>query len=94
MTAALMIKAVEKEASYPALRSSGRNGPPMATTVAWVEPETESKSVQAMVVEIGIPPRLCPTSLTTNVSSRSATCPEVMMSAARMNRGTAVSDTG
>ena len=50
MTAALMISAVEKDEEYPAFSRSGRRGPPMATTVAWVEPETAPKSVQAVVV--------------------------------------------
>src|SRR5690625_3822848 len=63
----------------------------MATTVAWVEPETAPNSVQATAVVMGSPPRIWPTKLPTRSSSRSAVRPLMMMSAARMNMGTATS---
>src|SRR5690625_7602762 len=63
----------------------------MATTVAWVEPETAPNSVQATAVVMGSPPRIWPTKLPTRSSSRSAVRPLMMVSAARMNMGTATS---
>src|SRR5690625_30435 len=63
----------------------------MATTVAWVEPETAPNSGQATAVVRGSPPRTWPTKLPTRSSRRSAVRPLMMMSAARMNMGTATS---
>ncbi|MPN18664.1 hypothetical protein SDC9_166027 [bioreactor metagenome] len=66
----------------------------MATTVACVEPETAPKRVHAVTVAIGRPPLLCPTIFTTKFSSLSAICPEVIISAAKINIGTAVKEIG
>ena len=66
----------------------------MATTVACVEPETAPKSVQAVAVETASPPLRCPTKAITRSTSRPADCPRVMMSAAKMNIGTAISEAG
>ncbi len=66
----------------------------MATTVAWVDPLRAPKSVQLTAVVIGRPPRTWPTSPITRSRSRSAAWPRVMISAARMNIGTAMSAAG
>ncbi len=72
----------------------GRSGEPTATTVAWVEPETAPNIVQAAAVETARPPRIWPTNFMTMSISRSADWPRVMMSAAKMNIGTAISEAG
>ena len=72
----------------------GRSGLPIATTVAWVEPETAPKSAQLAAAVTPSPPRTWPTKAITRSISRLAECPLVMMSAARMNIGTAISAEG
>ncbi len=61
----------------------------MATTVAWVEPETAPNSAQEAAVVIGRPPRMWRVKASTRSSSRLAVWPLVRMSAANMNIGTA-----
>ena len=65
-----------------------------ATTVAWVEPETAPNRVQLAAAAMPRPPRTWPTKRITRSISRSAECPLVMMSAAKMNIGTAISEAG
>ncbi len=72
----------------------GRSGEPTATTVAWVEPETAPNRVQEAAVETARPPFTWPMKDITMSISRSADWPRVMMSAARMNIGTAISEAG
>ena len=72
----------------------GRRGEPTATTVAWVEPETAPKSVQEVAVLIASPPLMWPIKAITILISLSADWPRVMMSAARINMGTAMSEAG
>ena len=72
----------------------GRSGEPTATTVAWVEPETAPNRVQEAAVETARPPLIWPTKLMTMLIRRLADWPRVMMSAARMNMGTAISAVG
>ena len=67
---------------------------PTATTVACVEPETAPNIVQAAAVDTASPPRICPTNAMTMSINREAEWPRVMMSAAKMNIGTAISDAG
>ena len=57
MSDAFTIKARMKLSLYPALSIRGRNGEPMATTVAWVEPDTAPNIVQADAVATARPPR-------------------------------------
>jgi len=68
--------------------------PPMATTVACVEPETAPKKVHAAVVVTARPPRVWPKKAMTKSMSRRATCPVEMTSAAKMNIGTATRESG
>ena len=68
----------------------GRSGPPTATTVACVEPETAPNMVQAPAVAMASPPRRWPTKAMTRSISRFADWPRVMISAAKMNIGTAI----
>ena len=66
----------------------GRIVPPMAATVAWVEPETAPKSVQLALVVMGKPPGKWPTKTFSIRINRPADSPEVMMLADRINIGT------
>ena len=72
----------------------GLSGEPIATTVAWVEPETAPNMVQAVAVETASPPFRWPTKAITMSMRRPADWPRVMMSAAKMNIGTAISEAG
>ncbi len=72
----------------------GRSGEPTATTVAWVDPDTAPNSVQEAAVLTANPPLIWPMKDITISMRRFADCPRVMMSAARMNIGTAISDAG
>ncbi len=62
--------------------------PPMAATVACVEPETAPKSVQLELVVIGSPPGKWPTKALIIFINRLADSPDVMMLAERINIGT------
>ena len=68
--------------------------PPMAATVAWVDPETAPKSVQLALVVMGSPPGRWPTKALIMFISRPADSPDVMMLAERMNIGTHTSAGG
>ncbi len=72
----------------------GRSGPPMATTVAWVEPEIAPNSVHATAAVTARPPRRWPKKVIARSSRRFAVWPRVTMSAAKMNIGTVISATG
>ncbi len=62
--------------------------------MACVEPDTAPNIVQAAAVETASPPFTWPTKAMTMSISLDADCPRVMMSAAKMNIGTAISDAG
>ena len=82
-----MINPMVKELGYPALSSMGRIVPPIAATVAWVEPETPPNSVQLAVAVMGKPPGICPTKDWTIRISFSADLPEVIRFADKINIG-------
>ncbi len=63
----------------------------MATTVAWVEPDTAPNTAQPAAVVIGKPPRQWRLKASTRSRRRLAVWPLVRMSAAKMNIGTAAS---
>ena len=63
----------------------------MATTVAWVEPDTAPNTAQDMAVVMGKPPRRCRVKASTTSSNRLAVWPLVRISAAKINMGTAAS---
>ena len=89
-----MISAVAKRSSYPALSMRGRSGPPIATTVAWVEPEMAPNRVHDTAAVTARPPRRWPKKVIARSSRRLAVRPRVTISAARMNIGTVISATG
>src|SRR5210317_687880 len=84
----LIIRPRVKELLYPASSSMGRMVPPMAATVAWVDPETAPKSVQLALVVMGRPPGRWPTKTFNIRIRRMEDSPEVIMLAERMNMGT------
>jgi len=90
----LIISARVKGLEYPASRSIGLMVPPIAATVAWVDPDTAPNIVQAAFVVIASPPGICPRKALVIPISLFAAWPDVIMFAARINIGTATSEGG
>jgi hypothetical protein len=72
----------------------GRIVPPIAATVACVEPDTAPNKVQATLVTIGRPPNRCPRKALTIFIILLAACPEVTILAANINMGTQTREAG
>ncbi len=62
----------------------------MATTVAWLEPETAAKSAQAATTARPSPPYQCPTNAEAKAIMRLVTTPRVRKLSARMKQGIAM----
>ncbi len=86
--AELIISAVVSSSSYPLNINLFLIGFPIATTVAWVEPDIAPKIVQVAAVVIAIPPCMCPTNVSTKSNNLFDVCPAHIISAAKINIGT------